>query len=197
MLPKLQDLKQYGEKHELIFIIATNYKERLDSAITRPGRIDDLLLVTPPDFRARQLLVRRFLEGEDKKETRQKQQILPTAPVQLKALLCTLAAFTSGGWIYTEIKMLVEALLAELKESHNMSADKGSARPSPDLLAAIAGGEKDAEGRLSELARKARLDKRSFDMEEFYASRPEAADEKERVRRTSPADCGPQKRTSG
>jgi hypothetical protein len=185
MLPKLQDLKQYGEKHELIFIIATNYKERLDSAITRPGRIDDLLLVTPPDFKARQLLVRKFLEGEDKKqekETRQKQQILPTAPVQLETLLCTLADFTSGGWIYTEIKMLVEALLAEPKQSHNLPADKGGA-PSPNLLAAIAQGEEDAEGRLSELAREARLEKRSFDMEDFYASRPEAAEEKERVRR--------------
>jgi transitional endoplasmic reticulum ATPase len=53
MLPKLQDLKQYGEKHELILIIATNYKERLDKAIVRPGRIDDLFLVTPPDSQAR------------------------------------------------------------------------------------------------------------------------------------------------
>jgi ATP-dependent 26S proteasome regulatory subunit len=37
MLPKLQSLKQYGEKNRLIFIVSTNYVDRLDAAITRTG----------------------------------------------------------------------------------------------------------------------------------------------------------------
>jgi hypothetical protein len=71
--------------------------------------------------------------------------------------------------------MLVEALLAE-------PADEGGARPSQSLLAALAGGTDDAQQRLSELAQQTRLDKRSFELEDFYALRPEAAEEKNKVK---------------
>ncbi len=45
MLTKLHDLR---EMKRSVFVIATNYAERIDSAIKRPGRIDRQLLVLPP-----------------------------------------------------------------------------------------------------------------------------------------------------
>src|SRR5260370_7852608 len=39
MLPKLQGLKQFATPNRLIFIVATNYKNPLDSAMPRPARL--------------------------------------------------------------------------------------------------------------------------------------------------------------
>jgi len=64
MLPKLQSLKQYGEKKRLIFIVATNYQDHLDTAITRTGRIDESFILAPPDARSRYCLIRGFWKRE-------------------------------------------------------------------------------------------------------------------------------------
>lgn len=47
MLPKLADLY---DRARVIFLMATNHKKDLDSAITRPGRFDLLLCVGPPTW---------------------------------------------------------------------------------------------------------------------------------------------------
>jgi ATP-dependent 26S proteasome regulatory subunit len=47
MLPKLSNLWDQGR---VIFLMATNHKEQLDVAITRPGRFDLLLCVGPPPW---------------------------------------------------------------------------------------------------------------------------------------------------
>lgn|GEM_PF-2241615 len=60
MLPKLQSLKSQGS---LIFGIGTNYKERLDKAITRLGRVDYAWPVFPPDFKSRIALTKKFDSG--------------------------------------------------------------------------------------------------------------------------------------
>ena len=58
MLTKLQDLR---DAEGCIFIIATNYYERIDSAIKRRGRIDKHLLLCVPDQTQRQRLIERFV----------------------------------------------------------------------------------------------------------------------------------------
>jgi hypothetical protein len=58
MLTKLQDLR---EAEGIIFMVATNYYERIDSAIKRRGRIDDHLLLCIPDAERRLLLIERFV----------------------------------------------------------------------------------------------------------------------------------------
>lgn len=50
MLPKLQDLYDRGQ---IITVLATNYIDRIDSAIKRPGRFDRRLLFDRPDEIAR------------------------------------------------------------------------------------------------------------------------------------------------
>jgi len=67
MLPKLQSLKSRGA---VIFGIATNYKERLDRAITRQGRVDHDWAVLPPDFTSRIVLIRTFKNRSDADLTR-------------------------------------------------------------------------------------------------------------------------------
>jgi cytidylate kinase len=56
MLTKLNDLRA---SQSVIFIMATNYAERIDAAIKRQGRIDDHLLLLPPDKERR----RRFAKN--------------------------------------------------------------------------------------------------------------------------------------
>jgi len=51
MLTKLSDL---WNESRVIFILATNYENRIDPAIKRPGRIDRSYLLLPPDANARQ-----------------------------------------------------------------------------------------------------------------------------------------------
>ncbi|MEY9885573.1 AAA family ATPase [Bradyrhizobium sp. USDA 329] len=58
MLTKLNDLRR---EKRLLFVIATNYENRIDPAIKRTGRIDKRYLVLPPDGVARKRLLTRFL----------------------------------------------------------------------------------------------------------------------------------------
>ena len=58
MLTKFQDLK---DKKRSIFIVATNYADRIDGAITRQGRIDDRLLLSLPDRARRREFLWTFL----------------------------------------------------------------------------------------------------------------------------------------
>jgi len=50
MLTKIHDLR---EAKKCVFLIGTNYEERIDAAIKRKGRIDERVLVLPPDRKAR------------------------------------------------------------------------------------------------------------------------------------------------
>ncbi|MCF8087547.1 MAG: ATP-binding protein [Desulfotignum sp.] len=58
MLTKLRNLRK---KERCIFIIATNYRERIDPAAIRKGRIDDHLLMSAPDKNARSSIVKQLL----------------------------------------------------------------------------------------------------------------------------------------
>jgi hypothetical protein len=88
MLTKLNDLRKTGN---VIFIIATNYAERIDSAITRAGRIDDHLLLLPPDQSARRTHFARLLKGSAADD---------------EALLDELGRFTAL-YTYKEVEYLV------------------------------------------------------------------------------------------
>lgn len=54
MLTKINDLRR---KERCVFIIATNYAERIDGAIKRPGRIDEQILLLPPDMQRRKEII--------------------------------------------------------------------------------------------------------------------------------------------
>jgi hypothetical protein len=58
MLTKIADLRS---GRTALFIIATNYEDRIDSAIKRTGRIDKKYLVLPPDREKRLSIIGEFL----------------------------------------------------------------------------------------------------------------------------------------
>jgi DNA polymerase III delta prime subunit len=66
MLTKISDLKKI---ENLVFIIATNYEERVDPAIKRTGRIDARLLLLPPDTTRRKIFAQKFLPTPAETET--------------------------------------------------------------------------------------------------------------------------------
>lgn len=59
MLVKLADLRR---KARCIFVISTNYEERIDPAIKRSGRIDDRVAVLPPDAAQRKRMLLKTLK---------------------------------------------------------------------------------------------------------------------------------------
>jgi SpoVK/Ycf46/Vps4 family AAA+-type ATPase len=63
MLTKINDLHKLGRS---IFIIATNYKNRIDPAIQRRGRIDQHYLLGLPDKKRREAILKKEMGLEDK-----------------------------------------------------------------------------------------------------------------------------------
>lgn len=59
MLVKLNDLRK---RAKIIFIINTNYEERIDKAIKRIGRVDNKYLVLPPNKERRKSIIEKFLK---------------------------------------------------------------------------------------------------------------------------------------
>jgi len=64
MLVKLKELRR---KEKIIFIIATNYEERIDKAIKRKGRIDKSYLLLPPNMAGREKLFKDLMVKKLKK----------------------------------------------------------------------------------------------------------------------------------
>jgi SpoVK/Ycf46/Vps4 family AAA+-type ATPase len=65
MLTKINEL---GAKKRLIFIISTNYAERIDGAIKRSGRIDRQYLWLPPDAKRRRAILAMLIGRSAKEE---------------------------------------------------------------------------------------------------------------------------------
>jgi len=95
MLPKIQKLRN---KQRCVFVIATNYVERIDPAIIRPGRIDLKLAVMPPDLEARKRYLTMLSCGDR---------------VVSKTSLCT---YTELEQIKVQIKQKLRGLSAPLAD---------------------------------------------------------------------------------
>lgn len=65
----LNNIDGVDSKHqELIVILTTNYVEKIEKAMMRPGRLDAVISVTTPDARAAEKLVRLYSHGRVPKE---------------------------------------------------------------------------------------------------------------------------------
>jgi hypothetical protein len=72
MLTKLSGL---AEQRRVIFVIATNYYERIDPAIKRPGRIDARYLVLPPDLEQRRSYLEKVVDGWSGLNARERRKV--------------------------------------------------------------------------------------------------------------------------
>jgi MoxR-like ATPase len=92
MLTKLNELRG---KEQPVFVIATNYAENIDSAIKRPGRIDEQVLLLPPDLTQRkQIIATRALKAG-------------LSPVELDV---DEIARRTPLYVYAELKHLVQTI---------------------------------------------------------------------------------------
>lgn len=103
MLTKIKDLRSAERS---IFIIATNYEERIDGAIKRPGRIDRKYAVLPPDWARRSDIVKVVL-GIHSKKVRPISDSLIAKAAKDKTLLGNTARMS-----FPEISALLNDLLA-------------------------------------------------------------------------------------
>jgi SpoVK/Ycf46/Vps4 family AAA+-type ATPase len=111
MLPKLQSLKQYGEKKRLIFIVATNYHFRIVSTPPLPAQAGltsrsywHLPTPVPATASSEGFLEKRIKDEElfqkiDKKD----RQSIATA-------FAKVLAEETAGWVYKEMDLLVETI---------------------------------------------------------------------------------------
>src|SRR5207244_5186447 len=87
------------DRKDPIFIIATNYAERIDRAIKRRGRVDDQYLVLPPDKERRVKILSELL--------REREPFKTVDSNWLKHELESVADLTVLC-VYTELKQLVD-----------------------------------------------------------------------------------------
>jgi hypothetical protein len=90
MLNRLQDLRDAAPRQEICFVLATNYIERIEPALTRPGRIDCLLVVPYPDAPARRAIFQTVFA--------------PTAVPHIDILV-----LDTAGWPWSSINRLAES----------------------------------------------------------------------------------------
>jgi len=91
MLSKFKDLREIKKS---IFIIATNYYERIDEAIKRKGRIDDNFLLLPPDYGARKEILKKLGKEENVLNNKEIEEIAKKTPL----------------FVYDELKQLVSII---------------------------------------------------------------------------------------
>jgi SpoVK/Ycf46/Vps4 family AAA+-type ATPase len=179
MLPKLQDLKQYGEKARLIFIIATNYFDRLDPAIKRKGRIDEHFLVAPQDLMGRRLACRRHLQKLHRQSRAGGDAKMPSAWNEVGDIL----AERMPGWVYRDITNILDRSF----ENRDLRAavEKGGLKSvTVETLLKVHTEKRqihDSENNTFEVQDYVMLDgfKRDLDPLTFYAGRPNANEQKE------------------
>lgn len=57
MLNRLQDLRDAAPRQEICFVVATNFVDKIEPALLRPGRIDAVIPVTYPDVWSRRAIL--------------------------------------------------------------------------------------------------------------------------------------------
>jgi hypothetical protein len=70
MLNRLQDLRDAAPRQQICFLLATNYIDNIEPALTRPGRIDAIIAVPYPDAWSRQNLMERYLRRDLERQVR-------------------------------------------------------------------------------------------------------------------------------
>jgi len=80
MLTKLAELR---DAETVIFILATNYDDRIDSAIKRPGRVDVAYLCLPPDMNKRRGIIKSGLKKAGLSATEDELAALARAAIYL------------------------------------------------------------------------------------------------------------------
>ncbi len=93
MLPKLARLHDHAQ---VIFLMATNHRKHFDPAITRPGRFDLLLCMSPPSWKEKLQHLDRFWPGPDDDKILDCKEVLRSWAKSESSESKTLDRFTFG-----------------------------------------------------------------------------------------------------
>jgi hypothetical protein len=94
MLNRLQDLRDAAPRQEISFLLATNFIDNIEPALTRPGRIDGAVPVPYPDAWSRDAIFERIVKT-------------PVEPAVRE-----LVARSTGGWPWSTYRRLCERIAA-------------------------------------------------------------------------------------
>lgn len=115
MLTKLRNLRK---KKRVIFLIATNYAERIDRAVKRRGRLDAHLQLPPPDIAGRIEIIKQLISGRiessAKKKAFEKVATEKLIPVAKQTRLM----------VFGELKELVDKATNSLRPTDRNNANK-------------------------------------------------------------------------
>jgi len=157
MLTKLQDLR---DAEGCIFIIATNYAERIDAAIKRRGRVDEHFLLCLPDKEQRRNLLTRFLKKAFQSDYKKRNEKVPKDFENIieRSIKDTDIVESTVLWGFGDLKNLVESTTR--------------AEPLPDITAVVqmllvAAKEVEPEIRLSSYQSRFE-EKGAYPFEEFF-----------------------------
>ena len=118
MLTKINDLRKAKRS---IFIIATNYANRIDPAIKRIGRIDHKFLLLPPNLERRRSMIRKAWSEENAKRKEAKQEMI-SLPMDTALEMAAKASYYLGwndidGAVKEAMSDPTVSLIQKLEES--------------------------------------------------------------------------------
>jgi 1,4-alpha-glucan branching enzyme len=100
MLNRLQDLRDAAPRQEICFIVAMNYVDNVEPALTRPGRIDAAISVVYPDPWSRDNTLDRVSSEVEQLSDRMRAYVVDE----------------TAGWTWPLFNRLCEAVVAEYKK---------------------------------------------------------------------------------
>jgi len=115
MLNRLQDLRDAAPRQEICFIVAMNYVDNVEPALTRPGRIDAALPVVYPDPWSRDNTLDRV-----------------AGDVVLSDRMRAFVVDETAGWTWPLFHRLCEVVVAECKKKR--AGEKPPSRADVDRL---------------------------------------------------------------
>jgi adenylate kinase family enzyme len=101
LLPKIQELRKYTLQRNMAVFFVTNFRERVDRALLRLGRIDNHLIILPYSRKSQMAVATKFIERSD---VGQRAELQSKVGEVLEALPCTL--------VYRDMEQILEALSA-------------------------------------------------------------------------------------
>jgi len=108
MLTKIKDLR---DSKRPIFLIATNYRERIDRAIRRKGRVDKEMILLPPDSSQRvDILTKEYKKELEREGLAPKELAIAFTAEQRRDLV-----EKTRLWVFGELLELVNAAANEVK----------------------------------------------------------------------------------
>lgn len=121
MLNRLQDLRDAAPRQEICFIVAMNYVDNVEPALTRPGRIDAAIPVVYPDPWSRDNTLDRVID---------KARMASAFTDQMRAHIVD----RTVGWPWPLFNRLCEAIVSEQKRTQESRQETGSFEAVPELV---------------------------------------------------------------